>query len=69
MLFDCKKEKEKAPCKLLQQFAKCTLCGCEHPLCRYKYYATSNVKMQEEFEKFQISLQFNRQGGIIFVKI
>ena len=38
---------EKAPRKLRQQFTKCVLFGCEHPIFCYKYYATSEEKLQE----------------------
>lgn len=38
---------EKALSKLRQQFTKCILFGCEHPIFYYKYYATSKEKLQE----------------------
>ena len=38
---------EKALSKLRQQFTKCVLFGCEHPIFRYEYYATSEEKLQE----------------------
>lgn len=38
---------EKALSKLRQQLTKCVLFGCEHPIFRYKYYATSEEKLQE----------------------
>ncbi len=38
---------EKALSKLRQQFTKCVLFGCEHPIFFYKYYATSEEKLQE----------------------
>ena len=38
---------EKALSKLRQQFTKCVLFGCEHPIFCYKYYATSEEKLQE----------------------
>ena len=38
---------EKALSKLRQQFTKCVLFGCEHPTFCYKYYATSEEKLQE----------------------
>lgn len=38
---------EKALSKLRQQFTKCVLFGCEHPMFCYKYYATSEEKLQE----------------------
>lgn len=48
MKIDCNTYKtEKAPCKLRQQFTKCNLFGCEHPLFNYIYYATSEEKKQE----------------------
>ena len=37
---------EKALSKLRQQFTKCILFGCEHPMFCYKYYATSEEKLQ-----------------------
>ncbi len=40
---------EKALSKLRQQFTKCILFGCEHPKTCYKYYATSEVELQELF--------------------
>lgn len=38
---------EKALSKLRQQFTKCVLFGCGHPIFCYKYYATSEEKLQE----------------------
>lgn len=38
---------EKALSKLRQQFTKCILFGCEHPIFCYRYYATSEEKLQE----------------------
>ena len=38
---------EKALSKLRQQFTKCVLFGCEHPILCYMYYATSEEKLQE----------------------
>lgn len=37
---------EKALSKLRQQFTKCVLFGCEHPIFFYNYYATSEEKLQ-----------------------
>lgn len=48
MKFDCNIRKtENALRKLRQQFTKCNLFGCEHPLFDYTYYATSEEKKQE----------------------
>lgn len=44
---------EKALSKLRQQFTKCILFGCEHPIFRYSYYATSEEKLQELLTFFQ----------------
>lgn len=38
---------EKALSKLRQQFTKCILFGCVHPIFHYRYYATSEEKLQE----------------------
>jgi hypothetical protein len=38
---------EKTLYKLRQQFIKCNLFGCEHPVFNYTYYATSEEKLQE----------------------
>ena len=54
MKIDCNTYKtEKAPCKLRQQFTKCNLFGCEHPLFSYTYYATSEEKKQELLQFLQ----------------
>ena len=57
---------EKALSKLRQQFTKCVLFGCEHPIFCYEYYATSEEKLQELLtflrKKFAI-LRKNRCGG------
>lgn len=52
---------EKALSKLRQQFTKCVLFGCEHPIFCYKYYATSEEKLQE-------LLMFLRKKFAIFCK-
>lgn len=38
---------EKALGKLRQQFTKCILFGCWHPIFCYRYYATSEENLQE----------------------
>ena len=58
MKIDCNTGKEKAPCKLRQQFTKCNLLGCEHPLSNHIYYATSEEKLQELLFFFTKHLQF-----------
>ena len=52
---------EKALSKLRQQFTKFVLFGCEHPIFCYKYYATSEEKLQE-------LLMFLRKKFAIFSK-
>lgn len=49
---------EKALRKLRQQFTKCILFGCEHPIFCCKYYATSEEKMQELLMFLQKKLRF-----------
>lgn len=49
---------EKALSKLRQQFTKCVLFGCEHPIFCYMYYATSKEKMQELLMFLQKNLRF-----------
>jgi hypothetical protein len=53
---------EKALCKLRQQFTKCVLFGCEHPIFCYSYYATSEEKLQE-------LLMFLQKHFAVFCKI
>lgn len=56
---------EKAPSKLRQQLTKCILFGCEHPIFCYRYYATSEKKLQELltfYKKLQFSTK-DRSGG------
>ena len=50
---------EKALSKLRQQFTKCVLFGCEHPMFCYKYYATSEEKLQELLTFLQKNLRFS----------
>ena len=50
---------EKALSKLRQQFTKCVLFGCEHPIFCYKYYATSEEKLQELLMFLQKYLRFS----------
>lgn len=61
--FEGKKVKEKALRKLLQQFTKRILFGCEHPIYRFKYYATSKENFQEPSKFFQIYFSIKRSGG------
>ena len=53
---------EKALSKLRQQFTKCVLFGCEHPIFCYRYYATSEEKLQE-------LLMFLQKHFAVFCKI
>ena len=53
---------EKALCKLRQQFTKCVLFGCEHPIFCYKYYATSEEKMQERLMFLRKKLRFSAKN-------
>lgn len=55
---------EKALCKLRQQFTKCVLFGCEHPIFCYKYYATSEEKLQEPLTFLQKNLTIFRKRQI-----
>lgn len=50
---------EKALSKLRQQFTKCVLFGCEHPIFYSKYYATSEEKLQELLTFLQKYLRFS----------
>lgn len=52
---------EKALSKLRQQLTKCVLFGCEHPIFCFKYYATSEEKLQE-------LLTFSQKKFAIFCK-
>lgn len=52
---------EKALSKLRQQLTKCVLFGCEHLIFHYKYYATSEEKLQE-------LLMFSQKNFAIFCK-
>lgn len=52
---------EKALSKLRQQLTKCVLFGCEHPIFCFKYYATSEEKLQE-------LLTFSQKNFAIFCK-
>lgn len=53
---------EKALSKLRQQFTKCVLFGCEHPMFCYKYYATSEEKLQELLTFLQKNLRFSAKN-------
>ena len=53
---------EKALSKLRQQFTKCILFGCEHPIFRYKYYATSEEKLQELLMVLRKKLRFSAKN-------
>lgn len=60
MKIDCNTYKtEKAPCKLRQQFTKCNLFGCEHPLFSYTYYATSEEKSKNYCSFYKNILRFS----------
>ena len=52
---------EKALSKLRQQFTKCVLFGCEHPIFCYEYYATSEEKMQELLKFLQKKIAIFRK--------
>ena len=53
---------EKALSKLRQQFTKCVLFGCEHPIFCYKYYATSEEKLQELLMFLRKKLRFSAKN-------
>lgn len=61
---------EKALYKLRQQFTKCILLGCVHPIFCYKYSATSEEKLQEllTFSKIFRFPKKSDEEGIIYVK-
>ena len=57
---------EKALSKLRQQLTKCILFGCVHPIFCYRYYATSEEKLQELLTFLRKNLRFyekNSCGG------